>query len=511
MQQIGDENKTRLEIQKFYMGTELNSARAGFRAGVRDATLIINLGEGDGFLKTVAGSELKVTFDVGLTVDTDGGFRLEGGTKARVTVPVGRSILGVVTVHHIEIGLDGGAPGADLSLEVSGGFGLYIGPFSATVDRLGMHLDAKFGSGGNLGALNLDVGFKPPNGVGLRLDAGVVVGGGYLYLDPQRGEYAGALELQIGKIGIKAIGMLTTKLPDGKPGWSLLLFLYAQIPPIPLVFGFTLVGVGGMVGVAARHQHRRARAGMKTNAFDDLLFPKDPVADAPRILNRLRTLFPITPRALTIGPMVDIAWGTPRIIFLRLGILVQLDNVFDSGDASVSFSSVVLLGQLRVEIGKDPGQGDARQADRRHPRLLGRRREAIRLPGASARFEDRRRRHHRVARRVRRVRREIAIHSRGRRIQSALHRRPRASVDGRPARRELQDLGDQGDDDGLLRDHSGHDSVRTQSGRGGKVRLGGHQGRLGVDACSSSSPISISSSTSTSTSPSSTRDTRWRA
>ena len=355
VQHIGDENKTRIDIQKFYMGTELNSARAGFRAGVRDATLIINLGEGDGFLQTVAGSELKVKFDVGLTVDTDGGFRLEGGTKARVTVPVGRSILGVVTVHHVEIGLDGGAPGADLSLEVSGGFGLHIGPFSATVDRLGMHLDATFGSGGNLGALNLDVGFKPPNGVGLRMDFGPVVGGGYLYLDPQRGEYAGALELQIGKIGIKAIGMLTTKLPDGKPGWSLLLFLYAQIPPIPLVFGFTLVGVGGMVGLQHGMNIDALAAGMKTGAFDDLLFPKDPVADAPRILNRLRTLFPITRRALTLGPMVDIAWGTPRIIFLRLAILLKLDNVIDAGDASVSFSSVVLLGQLRVEIGKDLG------------------------------------------------------------------------------------------------------------------------------------------------------------
>ena len=149
--------------------------------------------------------------------------------------------------------------------------------------------------------------------------------------------------------------MLTTKLPDGKPGWSLLLFLYAQIPPIPLVFGFTLVGVGGMVGLQHGMNIDALAAGMKVGAFDDLLFPKDPVADAPRILNRLRTLFPITRRALTIGPMVDIAWGTPRIVFLRLAILLHLDNVIDGGDASVSFSSVVLLGQLRVEIGKDLG------------------------------------------------------------------------------------------------------------------------------------------------------------
>ena len=67
-----------------------------------------------------------------------------------------------------------------------------------------------------------------------------MTGGGYLYLDPAAGEYAGALELTIEKIGVKAIGMLSTKMPDGSPGWSLLLFLYFQLPPIQLSFGFTL-------------------------------------------------------------------------------------------------------------------------------------------------------------------------------------------------------------------------------------------------------------------------------
>ena len=107
-QQIGDPNKTRIDVQKFYVGVELNTQRAGFRAGVKDAKLIINLGEGDGFLKDVAGDNLTISFDVGITANADGGFRLEGGTKARVTVPVGRSILGVVTVSQIELGLPGG-------------------------------------------------------------------------------------------------------------------------------------------------------------------------------------------------------------------------------------------------------------------------------------------------------------------------------------------------------------------------------------------------------------------
>jgi hypothetical protein len=355
-QEIGSPKKTRIEVQKFYTGVELNTQRAGFRAGVKDAKLIIELGEGDGFLKDVAGNSLTVTFDVGIIADTDGGFRLEGGTKARVTLPVGRSILGVVTVSQVELGLDGPSTNADVSLEVAGGFGLHIGPVSASVDRLGFRLDSKFGSGGNLGMLDLALAFKPPNGVGLRIDAGVVTGGGYLYFDPAAGEYAGALELTIEKIGVKAIGMLSTKMPDGSPGWSLLLFLYFQLPPIQLSFGFTLNGLGGMIGIQHGVNIDGLAAGMKIGAMDDLLFPKDPVADAPRILNRLRTLFPITPRALTFGPMIDLGWGTPRIVFLRLAIILHLDNVIGAGDSSVSFSSVVLLGQLRVEIGKDLGK-----------------------------------------------------------------------------------------------------------------------------------------------------------
>ena len=62
----------------------------------------------------------------------------------------------------------------------------------------------------------IDVGFKPPNGVGLSIDAGVVKGGGYLYIDSDKGEYAGALELVFaGFLAVKAIGIITTTMPDG--------------------------------------------------------------------------------------------------------------------------------------------------------------------------------------------------------------------------------------------------------------------------------------------------------
>ena len=63
--------------------------------------------------------------------------------------------------------------------------------------------------------LNIDLGFKPPNGVGLSIDAGAVKGGGYLYFDYDKEEYAGVLELTFSEIiSLKAIGLITTRMPD---------------------------------------------------------------------------------------------------------------------------------------------------------------------------------------------------------------------------------------------------------------------------------------------------------
>jgi hypothetical protein len=344
---LGDPKKTRLDLQELEWGVDLSPERAGFRFALRQAELVVSFDEADGFLRSVAGGQTTIRFSAALAVDSEGGWRLEGGTGLRVTLPAGGSVGGVLVVHQLELGLEPPAGDIDLSLEVTGGFSLKLGPFAASVDRMGFRLDATFGQG-NLGALDLVPRFRPPSGIGLRLGAGTLRGGGYLYIDHDRGEYAGALELACGALALKAIGILTTKAPDGQDRWSLLLLIYAQFPPTPLVFGFTLNGVGGLIGIQHGVDIDALAAGMRTGVLDDILFPNDPVGDAPRIINRLRAVFPPTTGALTLGPMLDLGWGSPRIIWIRLGILFQIDNVFAGG--AVSFSKLVLVGQLKVVV-----------------------------------------------------------------------------------------------------------------------------------------------------------------
>ena len=73
--------------------------------------------------------------------------------------------------------------------------GLDLGPLHAVVENMGVRLTISFpDGGGNLGPAQFDLGFQPPNGVGLTIDAGAVKGGGYLYIDAEKGEYSGPNE-----------------------------------------------------------------------------------------------------------------------------------------------------------------------------------------------------------------------------------------------------------------------------------------------------------------------------
>ena len=48
------------------------------------------------------------------------------------------------------------------------------------------------------------------------------------------------MELSFKFLSLKAIGLLNTKFPDGRPGFSLLIIIAAEFTPIQLGFGFTL-------------------------------------------------------------------------------------------------------------------------------------------------------------------------------------------------------------------------------------------------------------------------------
>ena len=151
----------------------------GFRAEITGGEIVIGTDDADGFIaKLLDGVRLESSFDLGIGVSVDQGVYFEGSSTLEVQLPIHLS-LGPVDVDAMTISL--GIEGARFPLSLGANIKAEIGPLIAVVEDLG--LTATFAlrddRGGNAGPLDITVAFKPPTGVGLSIDAGVVRGGGF--------------------------------------------------------------------------------------------------------------------------------------------------------------------------------------------------------------------------------------------------------------------------------------------------------------------------------------------
>ncbi len=187
--------------------------------------------------------------------------------------------------------------------------------------------------GGNLGPVDLGFAFKPPSGVGISINAGLVSGGGFLYVDSARGEYAGAIQLAFADfLSLGAIGLIDTRLPDGSPGFSLLILITADFGTgLELGFGFTLNAVGGLLAVNRTMLFQPLMDAVRSGAIDALMFPHDIVASAPKIISDLQAIFPPQPGTFLIGPMAKLGWGEPTLVSLSLGVIAEIPG----GDVAI--------------------------------------------------------------------------------------------------------------------------------------------------------------------------------
>ncbi len=340
---IGSPDESRLEVGQVVTEFTVLGDRFILKAGVRDTALTIDLSSSDSFLRDVIGSEpIRIPFDLVLGIDSTTGFFVEGGTGLTATLPVNRSLAGL-RIDHIALALKFPDRSA-FRLEITAALGLSLGPFQASVDQLGYALDLDF-KGGNLAIANVDSRFQPPRGVGLTLGFEKARGGGYLFLDPDKGEYAGVLQIDFGRSSLTAIGILTTKGVPGTDNWALLMIVFAKTAAPTPGLGFVLTGFGGVIGVNHAVDEEAFRNGLRTKALDDVLFPKDPVANASRILATLRSVFPATGDKAIVGIAAEFSYLASKRVVIRLGVIVQFG---ESGP-----ERIVILGQLKVSA---PGE-----------------------------------------------------------------------------------------------------------------------------------------------------------
>ena len=273
-----------------------------------------------------------------------------------VTVPVNRSI-SVPDRRSVTVALaiEDGPKGAGASLAATVAFNVSFGAaFRIVVDQIGAKLvwtlpsSPADGSGtpvvrGNLGpAGDLALDFVPPKGIGVSIDIGPVKGGGFLFFDPPHRTYGGVLEASLALcskgIQIKAAGVLR----ETDDGWSFVVIVSAQFEPgIEIFLGLTLDGVGGMVGINVSVDVGKLQSGLHDGAVGQLLFPDDPVANAPAIIDTMVAVFPPRPGGWVAGPMLQLGWGRPNS-YVKLSVAVVL--------AFPSPALLAILGRFRLVV-----------------------------------------------------------------------------------------------------------------------------------------------------------------
>ncbi|MEP7304355.1 MAG: DUF6603 domain-containing protein [Acidobacteriota bacterium] len=365
---FGKEDGSHLEFGQFEVELEWSTAVAGIKAVSRKSELVLNLGKsGDGFLSQILPGEKRIPLNLGLGYSTERGFFIDGGKGNVITqtnpppptplpltaahrgsslsrapqageadaandadlnrvTPVGKTF-GPVRIQSLSLGLSPESSNgkAALTFGVRIAADIKLGPVTASFDKAGFALTADFVKpDANLSLFDLDFGFQPPTAIGLDIDAKVVHGGGFLDLDREHGQYAGALHLEIeGFVSLSALGLLNTKIPGG--GFSLLVIITADgFKPIPIGFGFMLAGIGGLLGIHRTVNEDAVQAGVRANTLNAVLAPKDLIRNAPQYLSVIREFFPVARDHYLFGVLAQITWGTPTLVTINLALILEL-------------------------------------------------------------------------------------------------------------------------------------------------------------------------------------------
>jgi hypothetical protein len=346
---IGSESSHRLQLEDatfgIYLTGSLSDPELRVSLSVTKLSLMLDFSDGDSFIQEIVGAENQgFEFSGSIVWSSKTGLHFGGNAGLRMNVPINRSIL-AVKVDSLSLGLEPHNKNVDFIAGLTGS--AKLGPLIVAVDNVGIKLSLKPVEKGNppglFGDLDLKFGFKPPDGLGLEIDDTLVNGGGYLYLDAQRGEYAGILNLEIKGIAVTAIGILNTKRPDGQPGFSLLIIISSEFQPIQLGLGFRLNGVGGILGLNRTVAVEVLREGIKNRTLDSVLFPKNPIQNAPKIISDLKRVFPDAEGRFIFGPMAKIGWGAPTVIVADVGLVLEVPDPV----------RLVILGKIRAALPRE--------------------------------------------------------------------------------------------------------------------------------------------------------------
>lgn len=298
----------------------------------------IEPGEADSFIGKLLGTNpVNLKSDLAIDWTKGHGLTIRGG-QGLLPRKTTNFTIGPVNVGSVALGLlpEDESVSAVALLSATA----LLGPIEVAIADLGFRAQLEYGAG-NLGPFGVALGFKAPAGIGIRINSDAVSGGGYLSLDQANGSYAGVAGLTVReKLKLNAIGLLQTRLPNNRPGYSFLLLITAEFTPLQLGLGFTLNGVGGLVGLNRTASTNVLRGLVQNGQINTLLFPASVLSNPQTAVATVDSAFPAAEGRYVFGIMAKIGWGSPNLLTLEAALIIELP-------APVR---LILLGVLRATL-----------------------------------------------------------------------------------------------------------------------------------------------------------------
>ncbi len=356
---IGEKDRTRIELEGFDLKLGIKGTLADpefyFQIGTGNSPAendrpkiraVFEPGDGDNFIKKLISPEhSEISLAGNLRWSSKTGITFEGNAVLEYRKEINRK-LGPITINTFSLALKGSNDSANIIFAL--GFSIKLRPLLLNVEEIGTEFRLEPKVQGDSSAifdkLDTSFGFKPPSGIGLKIDAKGFSGGGYLYIDNNR--YAGILNINFNnKINFTAIAIISTNLPGDKEGYSLLIIITADgFKPIQLGMGFTLNGIGGLLGLNRSMNTEALRAGIKTGTAERILFPVNPLENAELIISDLESIFPRRNEIFVFGPVGKLGWGSgTNLLTADIGLIIQVPRPV----------KISVLGVIKVIVGGD--------------------------------------------------------------------------------------------------------------------------------------------------------------
>lgn len=319
-----------ITIDDTWLEVFLDLGAAPPRFGVKVESYVKAGLRGDPMLKSLipTGADATDKSHVALEINSEDGLTLGEGKEERITLPVRFASAGV-ELRELAIGKTDSKQDTVEWLDVTAVVAAKFGEALAIVAE-----------GGGIRLVSTNGGrFVPnpklPDGLGFALAAGPVTGGGYLRHRSIEDDFGGMVDLKIGPVGVTAAAII-----DPDPFSFVAVMGVRFAPKIELSFGFTLNGLGGLVALDRALSVDAMAGALKDGVVSNLLFPDDPIKQAPKILDQMATVFPAQAGALAIGPIVELGWGSQSgFVRAKLGVVLSLPD-----------PAVVILGSAQIVV-----------------------------------------------------------------------------------------------------------------------------------------------------------------